>query len=65
MHGPMSYFLFKKRVHANFLSLMGSLKFDGLQICNGPRPTSRREKTCLRGFDKVRFKPACSATETS
>ena len=23
------------------------------------------EKTCLRGSDKVIFKPACSATETS
>ena len=25
----------------------------------------RREKTCLRGFRQLRFKPACSATETS
>ena len=32
-----------------------------LMYLNGPR----RDKTCLRGSDKVRFKPACSATETS
>ena len=24
-----------------------------------------REKTCLRGFDQVRLKPVCSATEAS
>ena len=26
---------------------------------------ARREKTCLRVSDKVRFKPACLATESS
>ena len=35
--------------------------FPGLMTKYGPR----RDKTCLRGSDKVRLKPVSSATETS
>ena len=35
-----------------------------MQKMDTPEKTYTPEKTCLLGFDKVRFQPACLATET-
>ena len=51
---------FQKRGFLAQAVFAGKPSFTGISTI-GPR----REKTCLRGSDKMRFKPACSATETS